>query len=437
MGSFESGEKAAVREFGGSWGSYKSPIMSRLVERGWGALDFQPKAVSILRADLRRLTSTSPESEWRLPNAYLFAGPTGSGQEEAFALLAASVLCERANPKADPVSPCWECKTCKAVVAGTHPDVSIYEPEGNTYLVESIRDGVVSEAKYSGADGGHRFVMLREAERLAAAASNALLRTIEEPLGRVTFVLGVSPDADAILPTLRSRCREIPFLPVPPARLRQVFLDAGYPAEKVEVALKASDGTLDGVARAIDTRSFAEFADRAEQLIGSLLYDASANPYEVSGMLRESIESVVNEIKSALEAEIEEARRLDEELGLSPDSGRAHTLSASKHRRLRRAETALCNQVVTVCESLALTCGLIAAGLSSKAAIRHDRPDEESSDIVRLLAGSVVAGPDSSRYLSRIVALAREARSALVLNPRIDLWLDSLMSRLAEIVLPA
>lgn len=435
--SSNSRPEGTVGGLGVSWGSYRSPILPLLLDRGWDALDFQPRARDILVADLRVWAQSPPEVGRSLPNAYAFFGPSGCGQEEAFVLLASSVLCSRPVDWSGAPSPCRQCRNCRLVVGGSHPDAAILEPEGNTYLVEFIRERVVSESKYSGAGGGRRFVLLRESERLSPAASNALLRTVEEPLGRVTFVLVASPDRDAILPTLTSRCRGIAFFPIPPARLAELLIAAGYDPERVEAGIAASDGSLEGASQAAETGSYVEFTMRVAQLIRPVFYDASVNPYEVSGMLRESIDSVIDEARSILDSEIEEARDYDEELGLGTESGPAQVLRVSRQRRLRRLETALCRRVVTVCESLALACGLLSSGLAAEAARRLDHLGGEPAKDIEFLAAAPASGGYSAEYLDRIAALALKSRASLVLNPRTDLWLDGLITELSEIVTEA
>ncbi len=442
------------------WGSYRSPIFSLLVERGWDALEFQPRAVASLRADLRRRPRRHGSGEFVLPQAYLFAGPTGCGQEEAFVLLAASALCSdscdvrpavdsaetifpspEALPEGGPPSgedstgpsPCWQCQDCKQVLAGVHPDVEIHEPEGNTYLVDFIRERVVAPSKYS-SGGRRRYVLLREAERLSAPAANALLRTIEEPLGEVTFVLAASPDRDAVLPTLASRCVEVNFTPVSAKLLVDLLVQAGFQRDSVEAVAWGQDASLEAAAQAARWRAQADFPRAATLLLVELLTDPAANPLEIAGLLHERIQEVVEEARKSIDAEIEEAARSEKEVGLDAATGRTRVLRDSRHRRMRRLETTLCGQVVTSCESLALACGLIAAGLPSKARLSLGYLGEEAARAVDSLAASSLSPLGSGRYLRRMCSLARRARSQLALNPRVDLWLDGFATQLRESV---
>ncbi len=442
------------------WGSYRSPIFNLLVEQGWDALEFQPRAVASLRADLRRRSKRHGTGEFVLPHAYLFAGPSGCGQEEAFVLLAASALCSdpcdvrrgedpaetmTSSPEVLPEedlpcgedstgpSPCWQCPDCKQVLAGVHPEVEIHEPEGNTYLVDFIRERAVAPSKYS-AGGRRRYVLLREAERLSAPAANALLRTIEEPLGEVTFVLAASPDRDAVLPTLASRCVEVNFTPVSAKRLVDLLVRAGFQRDSVEAVAWGHDASLEAVAQAARWKSQAGFPREATLLLVQLLTDPAANPLEIAGLLHERIQEVVEEARKSIDAELEQATRSEKELGLDAASGRARVLRDSRHRRMRRLETTLCGQVVTSCESLALACGLIAAGLLSRARLSLGYLGDEAAQVVDSLAASSLSSLDSDSYLRRIGSLARRARSQLTLNPRVDLWLDGLATLLRESV---
>lgn len=144
----------------------------------------------------------------RLPHALLFAGPAGVGKLHAARLLAASLLCEA--PGAG-MLPCGECRACRQVGAGTHPDLleATPEEEGKQIRVDQVRAigaFAATTAQYS----GRKVVLLHPADRLNLAASNSLLKTLEEP-GAASVLILVSDRPDALLPTIRSRCQSVRF----------------------------------------------------------------------------------------------------------------------------------------------------------------------------------------------------------------------------------
>lgn len=146
-------------------------------------------------------------AEKRLSHAYLLIGPEGPERQEAAARLAAALLC------ASPVEggPCGSCRDCRKVFAGVHPDVTTVErlPGDKGQLrreivVDQIR-AVASDAVVAPNEADRKVYVIREADRMNPAAQNALLKVLEDPPGHACFILCAAA-ADALLPTVRSRC---------------------------------------------------------------------------------------------------------------------------------------------------------------------------------------------------------------------------------------
>ena len=170
-------------------------------------------------------------------HALLLQGPQGVGQFELALTLAQAWLCEAAHV---PARPCGVCASCRMVQAHSHPDLLVLIPEalqaalqwGTTdsdeatpgraaktkpsqeIKVEAVRSAV-SFAQTTAARGRGKVVVLHPAERMNAVSANTLLKTLEEPPGDVRFVLSCAA-ADALLPTIRSRCQSVAMgLPAP------------------------------------------------------------------------------------------------------------------------------------------------------------------------------------------------------------------------------
>lgn len=143
--------------------------------------------------------------EKRLSHAYMLVGSDGAERDERAAHLAAELLCEAEN------APCGECANCRKVFAGIHPDVIRVERTAGDkgqirrdILVDQIRS-VTADAVIAPNEARRKVYIIREADRLNTAAQNALLKVLEEPPARVSFILCTSA-ADALLPTVQSRC---------------------------------------------------------------------------------------------------------------------------------------------------------------------------------------------------------------------------------------
>jgi DNA polymerase-3 subunit delta' len=168
-------------------------------------------------------------------HAVLLQGPAGIGQYPAALRLAAAWLCED-DAIAAAQRPCGRCAGCRLVAAGTHPDRLVLVPdamraahgegaeagegEGGAkskakpsadIRVEQVR-AVVAFGSTTAARGRGKAVVVFPAERMNAVAANALLKTLEEPPGRVRFALATGAPG-RLLPTILSRCVSIPLLP--------------------------------------------------------------------------------------------------------------------------------------------------------------------------------------------------------------------------------
>lgn len=175
--------------------------------------------------------------EGRLSHAYLFLGTPGSGMLEAADALAQCVVCPHGGD--------GSCDECIRVAHHTHPDVKHYAPAGvSGYLVDQIRE-IVEDVSLTPVRALSKVYILDGVDRLRGTSANALLKTIEEPPAGVMFIL-VARSADAVLPTIVSRCQQVPFRVVPPSSAIEAVVQAsGANADEARIALSIV-GTPDG-----------------------------------------------------------------------------------------------------------------------------------------------------------------------------------------------
>src|SRR5580692_2847402 len=135
--------------------------------------------------------------------AYLFSGPRGTGKTSTARILAMALNCTDLRDG----EPCGVCPSCVEIAKGTSLDVHELDAASNNG-VEAMRD-LVSRAAL-GTPGRQKVYIVDEVHMLSTPASNALLKTLEEPPSHVIFVLATT-DPMKILPTIRSRTRHFDF----------------------------------------------------------------------------------------------------------------------------------------------------------------------------------------------------------------------------------
>lgn len=147
--------------------------------------------------------------EDKIAHAYLFTGPHGTGKTTSARLLAMALNCTN---RADNGEPCNECVSCEGITNGSSIDVVELDAASHN-KVEDIREIRVNVSTVAAADGARRIYILDEAHMLSRAASNALLKTLEEPPEHVVFVLATT-EPYKLLDTIRSRTQRFDFRPV-------------------------------------------------------------------------------------------------------------------------------------------------------------------------------------------------------------------------------
>ncbi len=210
----------------------------------------QEKAVAALRGALRNE---------RLAHANLLIGPEGVGKLLTALTLVKAMNCE--SPPA-PADCCEKCPSCVKVNTGNHADVILLEPDGEAMKIGQVRE-MQKRLRFRPMEGGRRACILNSADRLNDEASNALLKTLEEPPAETHLFL-ITSRPHRLLPTILSRCQWVKFQPLSTANIARI-LESGGDVDREKAIFYASlAGGSAGQAQTLSNR--VDFQKRLEWL---------------------------------------------------------------------------------------------------------------------------------------------------------------------------
>lgn len=215
----------------------------------------QEKAVRLIQADLKR---------GRVAHAYLFSGPRGAGKRTAALALAKALNCSSA-PRDDF---CDRCDTCRRIEHKNHPDVVRIVPDGASIKIDQIRR-LQREFAYSAAEAEHRVVIIEQAETMTVEAANSMLKFLEEPVTPMVAIL-IAEQADAVLTTIRSRCRRIRFVPLLPEHLEEMLTGEGLDPAMARIVAHVA-GVREEALRLAEEGEFARLCEQVIKWSGEVL----------------------------------------------------------------------------------------------------------------------------------------------------------------------
>jgi len=192
----------------------------------------------------------------RLRHAYLFTGPQGVGRRTLALRLAQAINCPQPP---SPGEPCRTCRTCKQIEQMQHPDLSIVqaEVEGGTLKVEQVRE-LQRSLSLTPYEARYRVAILLRFEEANPSASNALLKTLEEPAPQVVLIL-TAESAEALLPTIVSRCEVLRLRPSPVEQVSQALqARPGMTAEQADLLAHIAAGRVGYALRLSETPELLE-----------------------------------------------------------------------------------------------------------------------------------------------------------------------------------
>jgi DNA polymerase-3 subunit delta' len=143
----------------------------------------------------------------RVGHAYLFTGPPGIGKTLLATRFAQAINCTGSTP------PCGSCRSCALIERDGHPDFQVVEADGKSIKIEQVRD-MQSTVALRPFEAQYRVNLILRVQEATGPAADALLKTLEEPPPSTRLLL-TADVAEALLPTIVSRCQVIGLRAVP------------------------------------------------------------------------------------------------------------------------------------------------------------------------------------------------------------------------------
>ena len=208
----------------------------------------------------------------RVGHAYLFTGPEQIGKTALARTFAQAMNCEAADQEA---RPCGQCRACMLIAADRHPDVRVLHPEvssrGQLSLkIEQIR-ALQRDLNLTAYEARRKAAIVTNFQAASQGAANAFLKTLEEPPGDVALLL-TATEADALLPTITSRCRVVALRPLAAKQIAEALERRWHlPTDEARLLSHLADGRLGWAVDALeDPQVLDERAKKVAWLLDAL-----------------------------------------------------------------------------------------------------------------------------------------------------------------------
>ena len=207
----------------------------------------------------------------RLAHALMIEGPAGSGKQALATAMVAKLLCSEDQPEA-----CGQCRSCKLLVGGAHPDRFDIQPEegSDVIKVDQVR-ALIASLTLTSSVSTRKLACIHPADGMNMAAANALLKSLEEPVGDAVLILVCSVPARLPI-TIRSRCQSV-VVSQPDAEVVLDWLEKSSqkPRDEVRKALQAAGGSPLRAAQYINSPETDAYGQVQEGLANLLAHPGS------------------------------------------------------------------------------------------------------------------------------------------------------------------
>jgi DNA polymerase-3 subunit delta' len=208
----------------------------------------QNRAIALLKAGFKA---------GRNSHAYLFYGPEGVGKFKTAVAFAQLLNCSSPTEEAEP---CGTCIACRKIISGSHPDLIVVRPDGNSLKIEQMRI-LQEKVYYKCYEGKFKVIIIDDAHLLTIEAANSLLKVLEEPPAETVFIL-LANDLNKLPITIHSRCQPLPFSYLDEMVLRKILQQQG---KETPPTLDLAQGSASKALEMVDNPVYQQFWEQAKE----------------------------------------------------------------------------------------------------------------------------------------------------------------------------
>ena len=227
-------------------------------------------------------------------HAYLLTGARGLGKLTFAKVLASALFCTSEN------KPCGCCAACRRGADGNEPDLlTLYPDDKGKIRIDPVRE-IIQKVSQHAFGSGYRVVLIEPVESMTPEAQNCLLKSLEEPIANVVFLL-MTHELTATLGTIASRCIRVKLTPWPDDALRETLLKLGHAPASVENVLSRCGGSIGTALEMLDESKLDSEAQQFAMDALEVLSDSAA--VRLSTKLKEDkggAEAYLNAIEQAI-----------------------------------------------------------------------------------------------------------------------------------------
>ena len=213
-------------------------------------------------------------SQKRLPHAILITGPIGSGKHDLAVWLTELLACREPQQGGSSLTACGHCKNCLLTKSQSYPDHLTLVSHTPSIGVDDIRHSNRFLEKTAHI-GQYKTVMIPNADAMTIAASNALLKTLEEPTSDSIIII-ITHDIEQLLPTVVSRCRIITMQPLAGQQLIEQIMEQNQALETID-DLEKEFVNISHISELENQETYADFQQFKESYLGLLNQNGSSD----------------------------------------------------------------------------------------------------------------------------------------------------------------